>query len=42
VGENIRIDLREKECEDVNWIQVAEDRVQYGPLLNTVINFPVP
>jgi hypothetical protein len=27
--ENIKIDLREIRCEDVDWIQLAQDRVQF-------------
>jgi len=38
---NIKIDLRDKEWEDVEWIHLAEDRDYWRVLLNTVINLRV-
>jgi hypothetical protein len=29
-------------CQDVDWIQQAEDRVQWRALINTIMNFVVP
>jgi len=29
-------------CEDVEWIYLAQDRVQWWSLVNTVMNFRVP
>jgi hypothetical protein len=36
------MDLKEIDCEEVDWIQLAEDRVQWEAVLNMVINFWVP
>jgi hypothetical protein len=36
--DNIRIDLREREWEDVDWFHVAQDRSQWWDLVNTVMN----
>jgi len=35
-------DLREAGWEGVDWIQLAQDRVQWYSLLNMVINLQVP
>jgi hypothetical protein len=29
-------------CEDVDWIHLAQDRIQWRVLVNTVMNFWVP
>jgi hypothetical protein len=40
--DNHRIDLREIEWGDVNWIHLDQDRDQWRALVNTVMNLPVP
>jgi hypothetical protein len=40
--DNIKVDLREIEIDGVNWIQLAQDRVQWWAFVNTVINLRVP
>jgi len=35
---NIRMDLREIGCEGVNWIQMAQYRVQRRDLVNSLID----
>jgi len=40
--DNIKIDLQEMGCGDINWIDLAEDRDSWQALLNGVINLPVP
>jgi hypothetical protein len=40
--DNIKIDLRERDCEDVNWMHVSQDRVYWRALVNTVVNIRVP
>jgi hypothetical protein len=39
---NIKIDLREIEWDGVDWIDLAQERVQWRALVNTVINLRVP
>jgi hypothetical protein len=36
--DNIRMDLREIEWEDVDWMHVAQDRDQWRALVNAVMN----
>jgi hypothetical protein len=36
------MDFREIVWEGVDWIHLAEDRVQWGAVVNTVLNFLVP
>jgi hypothetical protein len=36
------MDLREIEIDGVNWIQLAQDRVQWRVSVNTVMNLQVP
>jgi hypothetical protein len=36
--DNIKIDLREREWNGVDWIDVAQDRNQWKALVNTVLN----
>jgi hypothetical protein len=40
--DNIKLDLRELRIDGVNWIQLAQDRVQWRAFLNTVMNLRVP
>jgi hypothetical protein len=40
--DNVRIDLGEIRWDDVDWIDVAEDRDQWRSLVNTILNFRVP
>jgi hypothetical protein len=40
--DNIKMDLREIGLEGENWIRLAEDRVQCGAFVNTVMNLRVP
>jgi hypothetical protein len=39
---NIKMDLREIGINGADWIQVAQDRVQWQAFVNMVINFQVP
>jgi hypothetical protein len=40
--DNIRMDLREMEWGDVDWIGLAQDRNRWRALVNLVLNFRVP
>jgi hypothetical protein len=40
--DNIKMDLREIGIDDVNWIQLAQNRVRWRAFVNTVINLRVP
>jgi hypothetical protein len=40
--EDIRMDLKEIRWEDVDWIHLAQDRDQWGALVNKVMNIRVP
>jgi hypothetical protein len=40
--DNIKIDLRETGWDDMDWIDLAQDRDQWNALVNTVTNFRVP
>jgi hypothetical protein len=40
--DNIKMDLREIEIDGANWIQLAQDRVQWRAIVDTVMNLPVP
>jgi hypothetical protein len=40
--DNIKMDLREIGIDGVNWIQLAQDRVQCRACVNTVINLRFP
>jgi hypothetical protein len=33
------MNLKEKECDDVQWIHLAQDRVQWQAVVNTITNF---
>jgi hypothetical protein len=37
-----KMDLKEIRCDGVNWIQLAQDKVQWLNLVNTVTNLRVP
>jgi hypothetical protein len=39
--DNIKMDLRETGFDGANWIELAQDRVQWGACVNTVINLRV-
>jgi hypothetical protein len=40
--DNIKMDLREIECDGVDWGDVAQDRDQWRALMNTVLNLRAP
>jgi hypothetical protein len=40
--DNIKMDLREIRINGANWIQLAQDRVQWRAFVNTVMNLRVP
>jgi hypothetical protein len=40
--DNIKMYLKETRCEDVDWIHLAQDRVQWQCSVNTVVNLEVP
>jgi hypothetical protein len=40
--DNIKIDLREIVWDDVDWIDLAQDRDQWRALVNTVMNLRLP
>jgi hypothetical protein len=40
--DNIKLDLREIGIDGVNWIQLAQARVQWRASVNTVMNLQVP
>jgi hypothetical protein len=40
--DNIKIHLREIGLDGMDWIELAEDRGQWSPLVNTVMNLRVP
>jgi hypothetical protein len=42
LGNNIKMDLREKGIDRAKWIQLAQDRVRWTAFVNTVMNFRVP
>jgi hypothetical protein len=39
--DNIKLDLREIEIDGANWIQLAQDRIQWQACVNTVMNLRV-
>jgi hypothetical protein len=39
---NIKLDLREIGIDEANWIQLAQDRVQWWAFVKTVMNLRVP
>jgi hypothetical protein len=40
--DNIKVDVREIGTDETNWIQLAQDRVQWWACVNTVMNIRVP
>jgi hypothetical protein len=40
--DNIKLDLREIEWDDMDWIELAQDTDQWRALVNTVMNLRVP
>jgi hypothetical protein len=40
--DNIKMDLREMGLEGLDWIHLAQDRVQWRDLVNTIMNLLVP
>jgi hypothetical protein len=36
--DNIKMDLRETGIDGVNWIRLAQDKIQWGAFVNTVMN----
>jgi hypothetical protein len=40
--DNIKMDLREIGIDEVNWIRLAQDRVQWQAFVSTVMNLRVP
>jgi hypothetical protein len=38
----LKTDPEEIKCESVHWIQLAQDRLQWRVLVNTVMNIMVP
>jgi hypothetical protein len=41
-GQYFKIDLREIGWDDMDWIDLAQDRDQWRVLVNTVMNLRVP
>jgi hypothetical protein len=39
---NIKIDLRQIECDDLDWIDLAEDRNKWRAFVTVVMNFRLP
>jgi hypothetical protein len=40
--DNIKMDLRKMRIDEANWIQLAQDRVQWWACVNMVMNLRVP
>jgi hypothetical protein len=40
--DNIKMDLRELGCGDMDWIELAHDRDKLQAVMNEVMNFQVP
>jgi hypothetical protein len=41
-GDNTKMDLRDIGIDEANWIQLAQDRVQWQACVNTIMNLRVP
>jgi hypothetical protein len=41
-GDNIKMDIKELGCEDVEWIHLAQGRFQWRAVVNTAMKLPVP
>jgi hypothetical protein len=39
---NIKMNLREIECDGMDWIDIVQDRDQWRALVHTVMNLRVP
>jgi hypothetical protein len=39
--DNMKIDLREMGCDGMDWIDLAQDRVQWKALVNMVMNLRI-
>jgi len=40
--DNIKMDLQEVGCGGTDWIELAENRDRWRPLVNEVMNFRIP
>jgi hypothetical protein len=40
--DNIKIDLKEIQLVGIEWTELAQDRDQWGDLVNTIMNLRVP
>jgi hypothetical protein len=40
--DSIKVNLKEIASEDMDWIHVAQDKVQWRTVVNTVMNFRFP
>ena len=40
--DNIKMDLQEVECRDMDWIDLAQDRDKWGEPVNAALNLRVP
>jgi hypothetical protein len=40
--DNIKMDLREMGWDEADWMDIAQDRVKWRALVNTVLNLRVP